>query len=232
MATGLSKTKWNGNIAGQSNPYHSNSLDITLSYRGKRTEAEILATQPTKIKLLWQGNNVCSNSTNNRLYYGDNLPVMAHLLQDPQVRGNVRLVYIDPPFSTNSVFQSRSQVDAYQDLLVGSHYIEFIRERLILLRKLLAADGSIYVHLDYNMVSHIKIIMDEVFGRHNFRNWITRKKCNPKNYTRKVYGNISDFIIFYTKSSNYVWNRPLDKWTPERAEKEYQYVDESTGRPL
>jgi len=72
--------------------------------------------------------------------------------------------------------------------------------------------------------------MDEVFGRANFRNWITRKKCNPKNYTRKTYGNISDYILFYTKSGNYVWNRPAQEWSEETAHKEYQYVEEETGR--
>jgi adenine-specific DNA-methyltransferase len=72
--------------------------------------------------------------------------------------------------------------------------------------------------------------MDEIFGPRNFRNWITRKKCNPKNYTRKTYGKISDFILFYTKSDNYVWNRPFEGWTPERVEKEYQYIEKGTGR--
>jgi adenine-specific DNA-methyltransferase len=142
----------------------------------------------------------------------------------------VRLVYIDPPYATQSVFQSRSQTDAYSDLLVGAHYIEFLRERLILLRELLADDGSIYVHLDDKMAFHVKVIMDEVFGRGNFRNWITRKKCNPKNYTRRAYGNVADYILFYTKSDTYVWNRPFDDWTAERAEKEYTYTEEGTGR--
>lgn len=203
MATGIPKTQWNGDI--QEEALLSNGLlDAALSYPGKSTEEEIVATRPVELKLLWQ------NPVNhpNRLYYGDNLSILASLLDDPSVRGKVRLVYIDPPFVTNSVFQSRTQDNAYQDLLVGAHYIEFMRERLVLLRELLAEDGSIYVHLDMNRAFHIKIIMDEVFGQKNFRNWITRKKCNPKNYTRKTYGNISDFILFYTKSDEYVWNRP------------------------
>jgi len=142
----------------------------------------------------------------------------------------VRLIYIDPPFATKGIFQSRSQADAYSDLLSGAHYVEFLRQRLILLRELLADDGSIYVHLDENMAFHIKVMMDEIFGRHNFRSWITRKKCNPKNYTRNVYGNISDFILFYTKSDDYVWQRPFEVWTTDRAAKEYTYIEENTGR--
>jgi len=225
MATGISKTKWNGKV--HKAPMPSNSLpDVSLSYEGKSAENEILATKAASLKVLWQN----KNAPPNRLYYGDNLPVLAALLNNSEVKGKVRLVYIDPPFATNSVFKSRSQNDAYQDLLAGAHYIEFMRKRLTLLRELLADDGSIYVHLDMNMAFHIKIIMDEVFGRKNFRNWITRKKCNPKNYTRKTFGNISDFVLFYTKSDNYVWNRPYKAWTPEQIIKEYQYIEEKTGR--
>jgi adenine-specific DNA-methyltransferase len=158
------------------------------------------------------------------------LPVLAALAKDPAVRGKVRLIYIDPPYATKSVFQSRNQTDAYKDLLEGAHYLEFLRERLILLRELLAEDGSIYVHLDDNMAFLAKAVMDEVFGRDNFRSWITRKKCNPKNYTRKTYGNVTDYILFYTKSENYVWHRPVISWTEETADKEYQYVEAGTGR--
>ncbi len=230
MATGIPRT--------QPKPANGQSAgarlidDVQLVYEGKRAEREIIATQPAKLALVRQplSDNDFGGKISNRLYYGDNLPVLAALMDDAAVRGKVRLIYIDPPYATQSVFQSRSQVEAYSDLLVGAHYIEFIRERLILLRELLAEDGSIYVHLDDKMAFYIKLVMDEVFGRGNFRNWITRKKCNPKNYTRKTFGNVSDYILFYTKSDRYIWNRPFDAWTPERARKEYQYVEEGTGR--
>ena len=99
-----------------------------------------------------------------------------------------------------------------------------------MLRELLAEDGSIYLHLDEKMIFHIKVIMDEIFGLNNYKNCIVRKKCNPKNYTRKKFGNISDYILFYTKSDQYVWNRPIEPWTEDRALKEYQYIEEKTGR--
>jgi len=226
MAAGLSKTKWNGNGNGNHHPSNVScaSLDVTLSYEGKKDEKDILAIESAKVRMLWQN----KGEHPNKLYYGDNLPILASLLHD--YRERVRLIYIDPPYATKSVFQSRSQNDAYADLLASAHYIEFIRERMILLRELLANDGSIYVHLDENMAFHIKVIMDEVFGTKNFRNWITRKKCNPKNYTRKTYGDVSDYILFYTKSDDYVWNRAIELWTDERAKKEYTYVEEGTGR--
>jgi adenine-specific DNA-methyltransferase len=224
MATGNSKTKWSGSIQ-HSHTDHVASSEVSLCYANKSSETEVFATKPANPILLWQG-----AASNNRLYHGDNLPILASLLKDSSIRGKVRLIYIDPPFATNSVFHSRSQVDAYHDLLVGSVFIEFIRKRLLILRELLADDGSIYVHLDENMAFYIKVIMDEIFMERNFRNWITRRKCSHKNYTKKRYGDISDYILFYTKSDQYVWNRPIEEWTTERANKEYAYIEETTGR--
>jgi adenine-specific DNA-methyltransferase len=229
MATGIPRTKWqSASHCVQTNNLNSVKTDVHLSYDGKKSEQEILSTPPAKCHQLWP--ELYGHVVPNRLYYGDNLTILAALTHDPSVRGHVRLVYIDPPYATKSVFQSRSQVDAYMDLLEGAHYLEFLRERLILLRELLADDGSIYVHLDNNMAFLVKAVMDEVFGRSNFRSWITRKKCNPKNYTRKTYGNVADYILFYTKTDSYVWHRPVEAWTDERAAKEYQYVEPGTGR--
>lgn len=200
---------------------------VSLTYEGKKSKAEILGISPAELAVSWQP---AQSEPANNLYFGENLSVLAALLREPRVRRKVRLVYIDPPYATRSVFQSRKQVDAYHDLLAGPTYLEFLRERLILLRELLADDGSIYVHLDENMAFQAKVLMDEIFGPTNFRNWITRKKCNPKNYTRKTYGNVADYILFYTKTDNYVWHRPLVTWTDEHAAREYSYVEAGTGR--
>lgn len=229
MATGISKTKWNGTIK-QKVCGNSNGLDIKISYDGKKAQADILNTQPALVVDVKRNEKLEPSKYYNGLYYGDNLPILSYLFKNTPLRGKIKLIYIDPPFSTKSVYQSREQKDAYCDLLEGAHYIEFLRERLILLRELLSDDGSIYVHLDENMAFYIKAIMDEIFGRKNFRNWITRKKCNPKNYTRRGFGNISDFILFYTKTEKYIWNDPFEKWTKEHARKEYQYFDRETKR--
>ena len=229
MATGIPRTNWRGNGVTSLIDSATNGLSgVVLSYEGKKTEEEILETSPAKLTRLWSKRG--RQTKDNRLCFGENLSVLAALAEDPAVRGKVKLVYIDPPYATKSVFQSRKQANAYADLLEGAHYLEFLRERLILLRELLADDGSIYVHLDENMAFHVKVIMDEVFGRANFRNWITRKKCNPKNYTRKTYGNVSDYILFYSKSDDYIWHRPVEVWTENRAAKEYQYIEPGSGR--
>lgn len=205
----------------------SDSCEALLDYPGKKNPADIMSTPAPEFLTV-----ACKNGTpdsQNRLYFGENLSVLASLLADSSVVGRVKLVYIDPPFSTQTSFHSRKLAYAYDDNLSGTRYLEFLRERLILLKALMANDGSIYLHLDHKMIFHMKLIMDEVFGPANFRNCITRKKCNPKNYTRKQYGNVVDYILFYTKTEDYTWNRPLEPWTKERA-KEYQYKDTETGK--
>jgi adenine-specific DNA-methyltransferase len=223
MATGSSRAYWKGKLLAI--PQIDDSVE--LHYANKRDEVSILATMPAKLQMLWQP---ADKSATNRLYYGDNLPILAALLRDSVVCGKVQLIYIDPPFATNGVFHSCSQNSAYMDLLTGAHYIEFLRARLILLRELLASTGSIYMHLDENMAFQMKVIMDEVFGKKKFRSWITRKKCNPKNYTRRTNGNVSDYILFYTKTEDYVWHRPFEPWSDATAQKEYQYIEKDTGR--
>jgi len=227
VATGVPKKR---PVDAGSSSGHVASLNgrVRLDYAGKRPEQDILSVPAARFETLWQPEE--NRLALNRLYYAENLGVLATLLQDRPVAGKVRLVYIDPPFATQSVFHSRQLNHAYTDSLTGPAFVEFLRERLILLRELLAADGSIYLHLDEKMVFEMKLVMDEVFGVGNYRNCITRKKCNPKNYTRRQYGNVADYILFYTKTDDYVWNRPVEPWTPERAEKEYQYIDAETGR--
>ncbi|MBX2998255.1 MAG: site-specific DNA-methyltransferase [Caldilineaceae bacterium] len=224
MATGVPKAQWNEPSNHSQTP--SSDLNFSLEYEGKMSEEQVLSTLPANLQKI----RSIGKDPQNWLCYGDNLSFLAAFFGNSSIKGKVKLIYIDPPFATNSVFQSRSHINAYQDLLIGSHYIEFVRKRLILLRELLAEDGSIYVHLDDNMAFYIKVIMDEVFGPQNFRNWITRRKCSHKNYTRKTYGNISDYILFYTKSDTYIWNRPVESWTVERARKEYPAIEEGTGR--
>ena len=165
-----------------------------------------------------------------RLYHADNIDVLTALIDDKEVCGKVNLIYIDPPYNTGGAFETREFVHAYSDNLSTEDYLRFMRPRLQLMHTLLADTGSIYVHLDSNMVFHIKIMMDEIFGSNNFRGMITRKKCKSKNYTHKTFGNISDYILFYTKSDNPVWNRPYEQWSDEKILKEYPYIEESTGR--
>ncbi|BDA66153.1 hypothetical protein CAL7716_003190 [Calothrix sp. PCC 7716] len=190
MATGIPSK--NGNTSN----FINKNISFQLTYDGKTPTEHILTTQPAKLKRVV----TVDHSLKNKLIYGENLRVLSFLLNDKAIAGKVGLVYIDPPYATGSSFESRKSDHAYHDCIEGAVYLEFLRQRLILLKELLSEQGAIYVHLDENMAFPVKIIMDEIFGARNFRNWITRKKCNPKNYTRKQYGNIADYILFYTKT--------------------------------
>ena len=205
-------------------------LDYQLTYSGKRPAAEIVAgrrAQPEKRFCVTKSEEA---GWRNRLYAGENLGILRALLDDSTVRGKIRLVYIDPPFATGGVFETRKGERAYEDIAYGACFLEFLRERLIVLRELMDPQGSIYLHLDETMAFPVKIIMDEVFGPTHYRNWITRKKSNRKNFTRNQYGNISDYVLFYTKTESYIWNRSYESWTDEWAAREYQYIEERTGR--
>ena len=211
--------------AGEGKPIGRATVEVSLEYPGKTPRSDVLNTAPAKTALV-----AGAPGEINRLYFGDNLGVLAGLAVDPQVARQIRLVYIDPPFATQSNFQSRKLQHAYDDMLAGPAFIEFLRQRLILIHQLLADDGSLYVHLDERMAFHFRIILDEIFGPQNYRNCITRKKCNPKNYTRNSFGNVADYILFYSKSDKYVWDRAMQPWDDERAKSEYQYTDRETGR--
>ena len=177
----------------------------------------------------------------NRLILGDNLLALKLLLQDPTISGKVRLIYIDPPYSTNQEFRigtertatvSSSYEDriAYSDKILGADYLKFLHDRLVLLREILADDGSIYVHVDVKIGHHVKVLMDKIFGEENFINQIVRIKCNPKNFSRHGYGNIHDMILFYSKSEKYVWNDSREAFSEEEIRRLFPKVDQSERR--
>jgi adenine-specific DNA-methyltransferase len=225
MATGITKNSWVENTCIIPNEIYYGDYSYEIIYPDKHSISQILQYQTQSVYTeLFHNHNI------NRIYFGENLDVLSHLLFDMNFRNKVNLVYIDPPFGTNSIFQTRNQKNSYKDDLVGSHYIEFMRRRLVFLRELLADTGVIFVHLDNNMTFQMKIIMDEIFGGKNFRGFITRKKCSNKNYTKNTFGNISDYILFYSKTDSYKWYRPTETWTNDKIEKEYPYIDEITGR--
>ena len=200
-----------------------------LRYDNKKSEGDILRRAP-KATL----ETVSGRGAVNKLIQGDNIPALRALLDD--YRGRINLIYIDPPFATRSKFRigvnrantvSGSPDDrlAYADTLVGAEFMEFLRERLVLLRELLSKRGSIYLHIDYKIGHYVKILMDEIFGVKNFRNDITRIKSNPKNFQRKGYGNIKDMILFYSKSNNITWNDPRIPFSQEDTERLFKKTD-------
>jgi len=178
---------------------------------------------------------------NNLLIKSDNIKGLNYLLNEKDLKGKIDLVYIDPPFATGGIFtitdgrastisNSRYGEVAYSDELIGNDFLDFIRQRLVLLKELMSEQGSIYLHIDYKVGHYVKIVMDEVFGIGNFRNDITRIKCNPKNFNRLGYGNIKDLILFYTKTNNPIWNEPREKYTEKDYEKLFPKIDKQGKR--
>ncbi len=206
-------------------------LNMFLTYENKKSDKKVLdTTQKAAVKI------ISGKGSSNKLIQGDNLPVLKTLLEDYKLGGKVDLIYIDPPFATNGHFKmsegrantiSMANGDdiAYSDTLVGAGFLEFLRERLIFLRELMSDKASIYLHIDYKIGHYVKIIMDEIFGRKNFRNDITRIKCNPKNFNRKAYGNVKDLILFYSKSESPTWNDPITPFTEEDIARLFKKID-------
>lgn len=178
---------------------------MNLDYPGKKTEAAILAKAASFTdKKLAKKEPV--------FIAGDNFHALSSLLLSGYA-GTIDLIYIDPPFNTNQAFtvdddrastvsRRKSTTIAYSDQLTTPEYIEFMRERLVLLRELLSEQGSIYVHIDSKMGHYLKVAMDEIFGVNNFKNDIARIKSNPKNFMRRAYGNQKDVVLFYAKNKD------------------------------
>ena len=131
----------------------------------------------------------------NRLIFGDNLLALKALEQE--FAGKVKCIYIDPPFNTGSAFKY------YDDGLEHSLWLSLMRDRLDILSRLLRDDGAIFVHIDYNEEAYLRVLLDEVFGRSNFRNTIVVsrvKKSIRERVEVKALNFAHDILVFYAKS--------------------------------
>ena len=200
--------------------------EYELVYAGKGREEDILAdTMAVPLQAIKTfGRN--GNGWTNKLIFGDNLQIMKKLLDDPEVKGRVKLIYIDPPFATKQEFRGSQDQKAYQDKIAGAKFIEFLRKRLIFLKELLADDGSIYVHLDWKKAHHVKLILDDIFGENSFQNeiiWCYREAIN----SRKRWNRKHDVIYFYSKGENFIFNcdKVLESYS-KNGIKKYKFKDE------
>ena len=189
--------------------------ECELVYDGKAREEDILAetmSVPLQQNRMF-GNN--GKGWHNKLIFGDNLQIMKSLLDDKKSgklcnadgTPGIRLVYIDPPFSTKKEMQGIGGAQAYQDKLVAGEFLEFIRKRLILIRELLSDDGSVYVHLDWRMNAYVRVLMDEVFGKEKFRNEIIWYYDDKFATGGNVLDRNHDAILAFSKGNNYIVNK-------------------------
>lgn len=182
----------------------------------------------------------------NRLIYGDNLLAMQALLAgDPQtglpsMRGKVDLIYIDPPFDSkadyrtsiilpgNTISQKPTTLEqfAYADTWEKGtiSYLEMICPRLFLIREFMSERGSLYVHIDWHVGAYVKVLLDNIFDKDNFKNEIIWQRADPHNDAKTRYGNIHDTILYYAKpNAIYNWDKICTSLS-ESALKEYSWV--------
>lgn len=157
----------------------------------------------------------------NKIFWGDNLQVMSHLLKE--YRGKVDLIYIDPPFDSKADYkklvklkgqditndQSAFEEKQYGDIWTNDEYLQFMYERLILCKELLSETGSIFLHCDWHKSAHLRLLMDEIFGIDKLRNEIAWCYTGPGSPGMRQYNRKHDTILWYSKSS--VWTFNVDK---------------------
>ncbi len=182
----------------------------------------------------------------NRMIYGDNLLAMQALLAgDPQskmpsLRGKIDLIYIDPPFDSKADYRTKIHLPstdieamptvieqhAYSDTWKNGtvSYLQMMVPRLILMRELLSEQGSIYVHIDWHVGHYVKVIMDEIFGKENFRNEIVVSRIKKSDKNAKRFNYATDSIYLYNKSSNFIFNSIMKK-LEEKKEGYYHALD-------
>jgi adenine-specific DNA-methyltransferase len=180
------------------------------------------------------------------LFHGDNKEVLAHLLANG-FRGKVKLIYIDPPFDSGADYVRKVQLRGgaatakiegesynlgeqiqYTDIWANDNYLQFMYERLQLLKELLAEDGSIYLHCDWHKSHLLRCLMDEVFGAENIKNEIIWKRTSARSDS-KTYNHIHDTVLFYTKCDSMIWNQLLTPH-PEDYLERYYCNKEKDGR--
>ena len=183
-----------------------------------------------------------ANGWLNKIFWGDNLQVMSHLLKE--YRGKINLIYIDPPFDSKADYKKKIKLKGkevandsnafeekqYGDIWTNDEYLQFMYERFILLRELLSDNGTIFIHCDWHKSHHIRCLLDDVFGPENYRNEIIWQKTLSRKTQSGQFGNMHDTILFYSKSSETTFNTIYEERDKETAEKRFPYVDEKTGK--
>ena len=185
----------------------------------------------------------------NKLIWGDNKLVLSSLKNGPlreeiEAQGGLKLIYIDPPFDVGADFSMDIEIGgetltknpnileeiAYRDTWGkgADSFIAMIYERLILMRDLLARDGSIYVHCDWRVSSFLRLVLDDVF-RNFFNAEIIWKQTRAKSTGFNNYGLEHNSIFFFTNSENYLWNIQYKDYDQDKEDRYYCYFESEDG---
>jgi DNA modification methylase len=185
------------------------------------------------------------------LFHGDNKEVLAHLLANG-FRGKVDLVYIDPPFDSGADYvrkvtlrglKGTAKLDGesytlgeqlqYTDIWANDNYLQFMYERLLLLKELMKETATIWLHCDHRRGHYLKCIMDEVFGGDRFINQIAWKRSDAHSDVgqgAKHFGAVHDILFLYSKADAFVWRDVFVPLSQATADAWYRNVDHETGR--
>ncbi|MBL8079406.1 MAG: site-specific DNA-methyltransferase [Anaerolineales bacterium] len=188
-----------------------------LNWTGKHPVAPKPATLSIDSILYPNGRGYPKSRADGRLILGDNLSVMAALL--PEYEGRINLIYVDPPFFTNRRFAARigrgedSRKPSKWKLAEGYHddwldldsYLQFLYERLQLMHRLLAPNGTIYLHLDWHADAYARLLLDEIFGAENFINEIIWTYHGPSPI-KTAFNRKHDTILTFAKGRDYTFN--------------------------
>jgi len=188
--------------------------ETELIYAGKTREVDVLTeTMAVPLQKVKVFGNVTDNEWHNMLIFGDNLQILKTLLKmkeegklkNPDGSRGVKLIYIDPPFGTGDIY-GRNNVGAYSAKLMGAKYLEWLRQRIILLKELLSDDSGFYVRTDYHFGHSMKVLLDEVFGKENFGNEIVINRFKRQLRGLKQYNIATDSVLFYRVSESVAFN--------------------------
>lgn len=148
----------------------------------------------------------------NKIFWGDNLQVMSHLLKE--FRGKVDLIYIDPPFDSKADYKklitlrgktassdsSNFEEKQYTDIWTNDEYLQFMYERVVIAREMLSEGGAFYLHCDWHVSHYLRLILDEIFGENNFQNEIIWNYSGWNKKNKSYFNKRHDVIFYYTKS--------------------------------
>lgn len=179
----------------------------------------------------------------NKIFWGDNLQVMSHMMKE--FHGKIDLIYIDPPFDSKADYKKKIEVKGigkaetdsssfeekqYSDIWINDEYLQFMYERLVVMRELLADSGVIYVHCDWHKSHYLRMIMDEVFSPNMFVNEIVWS-YKTGGTTNRYFNRKHDTIFVYSKTSNFYYKNIKEKAIVDKS-KGYnpnteQFIDEN-----
>lgn len=180
----------------------------------------------------------------NKIFWGDNLQVMSHLLKE--YRGKVDLIYIDPPFDSKADYKKSVRIKGktaysdtaafeekqYGDIWTNDEYLQFMYERLMIMWELLSDKGTLYLHCDWHQSQHLRCVLDELFGPMNCHNVITWKRSHAQGNAgqgSEHFGIVTDTIFLYSKTNTPIWHQQYIDYSRETIERDYKYIDEKTG---